>query len=138
MRLALLWTLVMRLSTARCNLALAKQGAKQISRMLSIGHICSFCYLIAQNSVLLLPLTYNYFTGVLLSELVFKDQISSFMMMYDERNKETHPNKRFEEYLQTKLYGTAFESDTNIAFTLRRGKLTLSPKTRPVALRVFL
>ncbi|MFC2031908.1 hypothetical protein ACFLUS_00820 [Chloroflexota bacterium] len=65
---------------------------------------------------------YNYFTGVLLSELVFQDQFHSFMMLYDERSKETHPNKRFEEYLQTKICGTALETDTNIAFTLHRGK----------------
>ncbi len=65
---------------------------------------------------------YNYFTGVLLSELVFQDHIYNFMIFYDEKNKETHPNKRFEEYLQTKIFGTALESDTDIAFTLCRGK----------------
>jgi len=65
---------------------------------------------------------YNYFTGVLLSELVFDDNICDFQLTYDEKSKETHPNKRFVEYLQTKIYGSALECDTNVSFTLRRGK----------------
>lgn len=65
---------------------------------------------------------YNYFTGVLLSELIFDDNIYDFQLTYDERNKETHPNKRFIEYLQTKIYGSAFECDTNVSFTLTGGK----------------
>ncbi len=65
---------------------------------------------------------YNYFTGVLLSELVFQDNICDFQLTYDEKSKETHTNKRFEEYLQTEIYGSALEFDTNVAFTLRRGK----------------
>jgi len=65
---------------------------------------------------------YNYFTGVLLSELVFQDNICDFQLTYDEKSKETHPNRRFVEYLQTKIYGSAFELDRNVAFTLRRGK----------------
>jgi hypothetical protein len=65
---------------------------------------------------------YNYFTGVLLSELVFQDNICDFQLIYDEKSKETHPNRRFVEYLQTKIYGSAFEFDTNVTFTLMRGK----------------
>ena len=65
---------------------------------------------------------YNYFTGVLLSELVFQDNISYFQLTYDERNKETHPNKRFVEYLQTKIYGSALELNSDVAFTLIKGK----------------
>jgi hypothetical protein len=65
---------------------------------------------------------YNYFTGVLLSELVFQDNICDFQLTYDEKNKETHPNRRFVEYLQTKIYGSAFELDRNVAFTLKRGR----------------
>ena len=65
---------------------------------------------------------YNYFTGVLLSELVFQDNICDFQLTYDEKNKETHPNKRFVEYLQTKIYGSALELDRGVAFTLCRGK----------------
>ena len=64
---------------------------------------------------------YNYFTGVLLSELVFQDNICYFQLTYDEKSKETHPNRRFAEYL-TKIYGSALELDTNVAFTLSRGK----------------
>ena len=65
---------------------------------------------------------YNYFTGVLLSELVFQDNICDFQLTYDEKSKETHPNKRFVEYLQTKIYGSAFEFNRDVAFTLGRGK----------------
>lgn len=65
---------------------------------------------------------YNYFTGILLSELVFNDNICDFQLTYDEKSKETHPNKRFIEYLQTKIYGSALENDTHVTFTLIRGK----------------
>ena len=65
---------------------------------------------------------YNYFTGILLSELVFQDNIGDFQLTYDEKTKETHPNRRFVEYLQTKITGSAFELDRNVTFILRSGK----------------
>lgn len=46
---------------------------------------------------------YNYFTGVLLSEMVFDDSLHSIHLIYDLRNKETHEKRRFKEYLSTKL-----------------------------------
>ena len=47
---------------------------------------------------------YNYFTGVLLSELVFQDKFLDVKMTYDRRNKETHNNKHFREYLNTRAF----------------------------------
>lgn len=54
---------------------------------------------------------YNYFSGILLSEMMFQDGLHDVHLIYDKRNKETHSNKRFREYLETKVYGTALESD---------------------------
>ena len=57
---------------------------------------------------------YNYFTGVLLSETVFIDGLNNVYLIYDKRNKETHKNKHFREYLETKILGTALENNTNV------------------------
>jgi hypothetical protein len=54
---------------------------------------------------------YNYFTGLLLSELMFTYQMNNIHLIYDERNKESHPNQIFQQYLQTKILGMAFEND---------------------------
>lgn len=62
---------------------------------------------------------YNYFTGTLLSELVFTDNIHEFQLIYDKRNKESHPNKHFREYLETKIYGTALEQNVNVNMTIQ-------------------
>jgi len=59
---------------------------------------------------------YNYFTGVLLSELIFLDGFDEVHLIYDKRNKETHENKHFREYLQTNIIGTALEKNLNVNF----------------------
>ena len=57
---------------------------------------------------------YNYFTGILLSEMMFQDNLHEIHLIYDIRNKETHTNRHFQEYLQTKIYGMALENNINI------------------------
>lgn len=59
---------------------------------------------------------YNYFTGVLLSEMVFEDSLSSIFLTYDLRNKETHEKRRFKEYLATKLLEGSIEREVEIEF----------------------
>lgn len=61
---------------------------------------------------------YNYFTGVLLSEIVFQDGLNDIYLVYDKRNKESHQNKHFQEYLETKIFGIALENDTNVNFSI--------------------
>lgn len=61
---------------------------------------------------------YNYFTGILLSHLVFDDGITDFHLIYDVKNKETHENKHFKEYLETKLFGTALEKNVDIEMSI--------------------
>jgi hypothetical protein len=63
-------------------------------------------------------ISYNYFTGVLLSELVFEDEFRRIRLNYDIRNKETHKNKHFKEHLETKIIGTALEKDTPIELSI--------------------
>ncbi len=53
---------------------------------------------------------YNYFTGVILSELIFQDGFHNIHLIYDLRNKETHQKRHFKQYLETKIYGMALES----------------------------
>ncbi len=62
---------------------------------------------------------YNYFSGVLLSELVFMDNLPDIQLTFDKRNKETHPNKHFREYLETKIYGIALEKDADVGITIQ-------------------
>lgn len=57
---------------------------------------------------------YNYFTGILLSELIFKDGFHDIYLVFDKKNKETHKNKHFREYLETKIFGMALEKATNM------------------------
>lgn len=57
---------------------------------------------------------YNYFTGLLLSELIFYDNIHDVHLIYDKRNKETHSNRHFREYLVTKIHGNAFEQNIEV------------------------
>lgn len=57
---------------------------------------------------------YNYFTGVLLPELVFQDGFNDFHLIYDMKNKETHENKHFREYLETKILGDALTNNVVI------------------------
>ncbi len=61
---------------------------------------------------------YNYFTGQLLSKVVFEDEIHHFELIYDQRNKETHHKKKFNEYLETRILGEALEKgiDTDLNF----------------------
>ena len=54
-------------------------------------------------------IAYNYFSGVLLSELVFQDGFHEIDLTYDLRNKETHQKRHFKEQLETKIYGMSFE-----------------------------
>lgn len=62
---------------------------------------------------------YNYFSGILLSESVFIDNITDIQLTFDKRNKETHTNKHFREYLETKIYGSALEKDINVTMTIQ-------------------
>jgi hypothetical protein len=64
---------------------------------------------------------YNYFTGVLLTELVFDDGYRTAHLVYDRKNKETHENKHFREYLQAKIAGTALERDVDADLTIEAG-----------------
>jgi hypothetical protein len=64
---------------------------------------------------------YNYFTGILLSEMIFVNKLHSkcpISLIYDTRNKETSTNKHFNEYLQTKIYGNALENKVNVSLTI--------------------
>ena len=58
---------------------------------------------------------YNYFTGILLSEMMFDDGLIDIDLIYDQRNKESHKNKHFDEYLETKIYGTALETKIDVS-----------------------
>ncbi len=62
---------------------------------------------------------YNYFTGVLLSELIFDDGFRNIRLNYDIRNKETHKNKHFKQHLETSIIGTALEKDASIEFSIQ-------------------
>ena len=62
---------------------------------------------------------YNYFSGVLLSELVFMNNLTDIQLTFDKRNKETHANKHFREYLETKIYGIALEKDIDVNMTIQ-------------------
>ena len=64
---------------------------------------------------------YNYFSGTLLSEMMFQDGLHDISLIYDMRNKETHENKHFREYLETKIVGKAFENDTNVNILIKGG-----------------
>lgn len=59
---------------------------------------------------------YNYFSGALLSELVFEDGLSSIYLTYDLRNKETHQGRKFKEYLKTKLLEESVKRDAAVEF----------------------
>ena len=59
-------------------------------------------------------IAYNYFTGVILSELIFEDGFHDVNLIYDIRNKETHYKKHFKEHLETKLFGDALEREVSI------------------------
>lgn len=62
---------------------------------------------------------YNYFTGVLLSELIFEDRFHDVHLIYDVKNKEAHENKHFREYLETKVAGTALERGIDVNLTIQ-------------------
>lgn len=59
-------------------------------------------------------IAYNYFTGVLLSELIFEDNFHEIYLIYDVRNKETHNKRHFKEHLQTKILGIALEKEVSV------------------------
>jgi hypothetical protein len=61
---------------------------------------------------------YNYFAGVLFSEMVFQDKLYDTHLIYDMRNKETHPNKHFKEYLEAQIYGQALRDNINVDITI--------------------
>ena len=61
---------------------------------------------------------YNYFSGVLLSELVFQDSFHNVNIIYDPRNKETHQKKHFREYLETRILGNALENEVDISLSI--------------------
>ncbi|MBA7491568.1 hypothetical protein ES702_02116 [subsurface metagenome] len=63
-------------------------------------------------------ISYNYFTGVLLSELIFDDEFYEVSLIFDKRNKESHQNKYFKEYLETKIFGKSLEKEINVKFGL--------------------
>lgn len=61
---------------------------------------------------------YNYFTGLLLSELVLDDGFRNAHLIYDKKNKETHANRPFKEYLETKVVGAALERNIDIELVI--------------------
>jgi len=61
---------------------------------------------------------YNYFTGLLLSELVFEDNFHDVHLTYDLKNKESHEKKHFREYLETRIIGTALEKNVDVNLTI--------------------
>lgn len=63
-------------------------------------------------------IVYNYFTGQLISKLIFEDKLYNVNLIFDKRNKETHENKPFKEYLKTLILGKAFENNINVTFLL--------------------
>lgn len=65
---------------------------------------------------------YNYFTGILLSEIMFLDGLTDVHLIYDQRNKESHKNRHFDEYVKTKIYGTALEKNVNVNFHIEAGE----------------
>lgn len=65
---------------------------------------------------------YNYFTGILLSDIVFRDGFNDAYLIYDKRNKESHKNQHFQEYIETKIFGTALENNINVSFSLEGGE----------------
>jgi len=66
-------------------------------------------------------IAYNYFAGHLLEHIIFDNKVHDFQLIYDERNKETHKKKNFEEYLQTKLNGDALIKSVNLSMQLQAG-----------------
>ena len=64
---------------------------------------------------------YNYFAGVLLSEMVFKDGLQNVHLIYDLRNKETHEKEHFRQYLETKILGMALEQQLDASITMEGG-----------------
>lgn len=62
---------------------------------------------------------YNYFTNVLLSELIFQEGFHSIHLIYDVRNKETHQKRHFKEHLETSILGAALEKDIQVKFTVQ-------------------
>ena len=59
-------------------------------------------------------IAYYYFTGVILSELIFEDGFHNVNFIYDIRNKETHYKRHFKEHLETKIFGKALEREVSI------------------------
>ena len=61
---------------------------------------------------------YNYFTGIILSEVIFGGGFHNIHLNFDRRNKETHHNKHFREYLETKIYGKALERNIPVKLSI--------------------
>ena len=61
---------------------------------------------------------YNYFAGVLLCGLIQKLQIDDIDLVYDLRNKESHSEKHFTDYLHAKILGQAFETQTSMSLRI--------------------
>jgi hypothetical protein len=62
---------------------------------------------------------YNYFTGILLSEMIFQDNMRDVHLICNTRNKETHTKRHFQEYLKTKIYGMALENNVNVNIVIK-------------------
>lgn len=61
---------------------------------------------------------YNYFAGILLSEMVFQDKMYDIHLIYDIRNKETHPKKHFKEYLEAKICEKSLENNVDTSISI--------------------
>ena len=64
-------------------------------------------------------IAYNFFAGVLVSELVYDDGLRDIDLVYDIRNKETHNKKHFSEYLKTIVFGKAVTDETDVSLLIR-------------------
>jgi hypothetical protein len=61
---------------------------------------------------------YNYFTKIILSELIFQDDLSEIDFIYDLRNKETHAKKHFKQYLETEIFGMSLEQNKTVKLSI--------------------
>lgn len=61
-------------------------------------------------------IAYNFFSGKILEEIIFGKQNYQFDLIFDDRNKETHSNKRFTEYLNSCILGKALEKGKDIEY----------------------
>lgn len=63
-------------------------------------------------------ISYNYFTKIILTELIFQDNFLDIDLIYDLRNKETHAKKHFKQYLETEILGLSLENEKPVTLSI--------------------